>query len=88
VGLAHLVDIFEYIALDSPIYATQIIERIIDRTEQLAEFPLSGRAVSGYEPRGLREIIEGPYRIIYRIDEHHIDILAVLHGSRRLPSDL
>jgi hypothetical protein len=36
----------------------------------------------------LRELIESPYRIIYRVYLDQIDILAVVHGSRRLPSEL
>lgn len=30
----------------------------------------------------IREVIEGPYRIIYHIKSDQIDILAVIHGAR------
>jgi len=33
------------------------------------------------EPR-IREVIEGPYRIIYHIAATRIEILAVLHSAR------
>jgi plasmid stabilization system protein ParE len=34
----------------------------------------------------MREVIERPYRIIYRIKAEQIDILAVIHGAQVLPS--
>ena len=30
----------------------------------------------------IREVIEGPYRIIYYIKPDQIDVLAVIHGSQ------
>ncbi len=33
----------------------------------------------------LRELFESPYRIIYRIMDDQIDIVAVIHAARRLP---
>ena len=36
----------------------------------------------------IRELIEKPYRIIYRIKEDQIDVLAVIHGSRLFPDEL
>ena len=46
---------------------------------------MSGRAVSEVQDAELREIIEGPYRIIYRIVPEQIDVVAVLHSSRLAP---
>jgi plasmid stabilization system protein ParE len=36
----------------------------------------------------IREVIEPPDRIIYRVKEHQIDVLAVLHGARQMPPDM
>jgi toxin ParE1/3/4 len=30
----------------------------------------------------IREVVEAPYRTIYYIKPHQIDILAVIHGAR------
>ncbi len=30
----------------------------------------------------IREIFEGPYRIVYYIKPDQIDVLAVIHGAR------
>ena len=55
-ALKHPSAIYEHIAEDSPVYALQMIDAIISRSEQLSAYPLSGRIVSEYETRGLREI--------------------------------
>jgi plasmid stabilization system protein ParE len=33
----------------------------------------------------IREIIEPPYRILYRVDTARIDVLTVFHGARPFP---
>lgn len=58
------------------------------RSEKLADFPRLGRKVLEYDAKDIREVIEGNYRIIYRIMPKQIDILAVIHGSRLLPRDI
>jgi plasmid stabilization system protein ParE len=36
----------------------------------------------------VRQVIEGPYRIIYLIKEEQLEILALIHTSRKgLPQD-
>lgn len=87
-AIAHLLDIYEYIARDSSIYAKRMIDRITRRSEQIADFPMSGRKVREYEADDIREIIENPYRIIYRIKPDQIDILAIVHCAQLLlPED-
>ena len=78
----HLRAIREYIAKDSEYYAQRVIGRIIDRSEQIAEFPMSGREVPEYSRGHVRELFEPPYRIIYRIKRDAIDVIAVVHGAR------
>lgn len=87
-AIAHLVDIYEYIAHDSPIYAKRTIDLITRRSEQIASFPMSGRSVPEYETDDIREIIENPYRIIYWIKPDQIDVLAVIHCAHLLPEHL
>jgi len=84
----HLVNIYEYISLNSPTYAKRMVDRITRRSSQIAGNPLSGRMVSEYQTKDIRELIENPYRIIYRIKQDQIDILAVIHGARLLPEEL
>ena len=82
----HLDAIHNYIAKDSPEYAKQMVNRLTPWSQQISEFPLSGRAVPEYELEKIREVIEGPYRIIYYIKSDQIDVLAVIHGAQNVLS--
>ena len=87
-ALKHLLDIYEYISQNSPFYAERMVDRLTKRSEQIARFPMSGHNVPEYSAEDIREIIEKPYRIIYRIKPDQIDVLAVVHGARLLSSDI
>ncbi len=79
---AHLAAIHNYIARDSPVYAKRVVDRLTRRSQQIAAFPLSGRVVREYQIDRIREVLEGPYRIIYHIKSDQIDVLAVLHAAQ------
>ncbi len=64
---ARLAAICKYIAKDSPQAAAQIELRLLLRSRQMGEFPRAGRMVLDYERDDIRELIEGNYRLIYRI---------------------
>jgi len=78
----HLDAIYHFIAQDSPAYAKRMVDRLTRRSQQIGQFPFSGRSVPEYEMQQIREVIEGPYRIIYYITADQIDVLAVLHGAQ------
>jgi toxin ParE1/3/4 len=84
-AVAQLSAIHDFISRDSVTYAQRIVDRITRRSEQIAEFPLSGRTVPEAAIPQIREVIEGPYRIIYYIKPDQIDVLAVLHGAQQTP---
>lgn len=81
--------IHDYIADDSPKSATSMVDRITSKSEGLARFPLSGHQVPEFEEDPgdfvLRQVLEGNYRIIYRILPDRLEVLAVIHGARQLP---
>jgi addiction module RelE/StbE family toxin len=87
-AIDHLVNIYEYISLNSPTYAKQMVDRITGRSVQIADNPQSGRMVPEYQSEDIRELIEKPYRIIYRVKHDQIDVLAVIHGARLLPDKI
>ncbi len=87
-AVEHLLAIYEHIAQDSPVYAQRMIDRLTRRSEQIATFPLSGRMVPEYEIQEIREVIEKPYRLIYRIKSDQVDVLVVVHSAQLLPSGL
>ena len=86
-AINHLINIYEYISLNSPTYAKRMVDKITKRSEQISDHPLSGRKVPEYDSEDIRELIEKPYRIIYRIKPDAIDVLAVIHGSQLLPDE-
>ena len=61
-----------------------MIDRITRRSEQIGYQPESGRMVPEYFQDDIREVIEKPYRIIYRIKADQIDVIAVVHAARLL----
>jgi toxin ParE1/3/4 len=81
---ADLRAIHSYIARDSPANATRMLDRLIRRAEQVIEFPFSGRVVLEFQQADIREVIEPPYRIIYRVLSDRIDVLTVMHGAQIL----
>lgn len=87
-AIGHLANIYEYIGLNSPTYAKRTVDKITRRSEQIADQPHSGRNVPEYDAEDIRELIEKPYRIIYRIKPNRIDVVAVIHGAQLMPDDI
>jgi addiction module RelE/StbE family toxin len=73
-----------FIEHDSPHYSGLVAQRIVAAVERLARFPESGRVVPELERPELREVIHGPYRIVYRVRENRVDVLTVHHSARIL----
>lgn len=82
---ARLQGIHDYIAADSAGYAKRLAEGIIRRSEQLMSYPESGAIVLEYGSADIREVLEGSYRIIYRLRSDRFDVVAVVYGARLLP---
>jgi plasmid stabilization system protein ParE len=77
--------IAEYIKLDSLRYAKLQVIRIKSRTHILKSHPNAGRTVPEIENEQIRELIEGSYRIIYKVvSNNKVDILTIHHSARDL----
>jgi plasmid stabilization system protein ParE len=85
---ARLDAIHAYIALNNPDAALRIVHEVLRRSAQIAAFPNSGRRVANFPREDIRELIEGQYRIIYRIGTSYIDVLTVMHFAQLLPTDI
>ena len=82
---SDLKDIAEYISKDSKLYAKRQVLKIRNRTKVLKSQNHSGRIVPEFKKKDIRQILEGNYRIIYRIvSKNRIDILTVHHMARDL----
>lgn len=75
----------DYLARSSPGYAQALAGRVVTRADALDGRPLSGAEVPEYGDPDIREMFEHPYRVIDRVVGPDIQVLAVIHSSRRLP---
>ncbi len=85
-ALERLLEIEDYIASDDLHAAVRLTERQVDRTRSLADFPNMGRIATDLPVHDCRELVEGNYRIIYRVRSYVVEVLTVFEG-RRLPRD-
>lgn len=80
-ALDDVLQIYKYIALDKPDAAAETIEGILETADRLALHPQLGR--EGKRQPATRELIYPPYLIVYRIRGETVEILSVIHGSRK-----
>jgi addiction module RelE/StbE family toxin len=78
--------IYDYIAKDSRYYATNVVENIVSKAENLDEFPEIGRVVPEIGDENVRELIIYSYRLIYEVVLNDVQILAIIHGKRDFSS--
>jgi addiction module RelE/StbE family toxin len=84
-SLFDLKEIFDYIAANSHRYATITTNKIYQRVQVIADNPYTGKIVDEFNEKSIRELIEGKYRIIYRIKTNsQVDILRIYHSARLL----
>lgn len=81
---SDLDDIFNFILMDNPEAASEVLERIISSLKYLENFPFAGtklteKSLNHYE---FRMIISEPYIAFYRVIEDTIFIYRILHGAR------
>jgi toxin ParE1/3/4 len=76
--------IFDYISRDSKVYADKYVDKLIARVDQLEANPKSGRVVPEINKEEIRELIEGNYRLVYRLVGDIVTILRVHHSARQL----
>ena len=86
-----LAGIVDYIAAENPDSALTIFERICRYAADLRTLPQRGRIVPELHRFGIanyRELLPTPWRIIYRIEEGTVFVIAVLDGRRGLEDSL
>lgn len=82
-AVADLEGLKEYIARDSLVYADLTVSQIVGLVERLEEYPRLGKPVPEYRQQNIRQVLYGHYRVIYRITEKQIEVLAVVHAARK-----
>ena len=79
--------IVEFIAEENPANALAALARLERRCRTLVELPERGRLVPELRAVDVliyRELVEGPWRIVYRNDVDRVHVMAVLDARREL----
>ena len=79
-----LIEIWIYIAQDSPGAADRVLDEIEERFHALADNPLMGRLRPDIALE-LRYFTVGKYLILYRTVPDGVQVVRVIHGARDLP---
>jgi plasmid stabilization system protein ParE len=77
-----LVAIARYIAEDNPTAARTHAARLKAIAESVAHFPNRGRVMPEVGRPDVRELLEGNYRIVYRVFGDRCDILTLFEGHK------
>ena len=81
---ADLIAIVDYLLELNSIAAVEAEQRITEAIEQLADFPGLGRPGRVASAREL-VITDTPYIAAYRVQREQVEVLRVLHGTRKWP---
>jgi plasmid stabilization system protein ParE len=88
-ALADLRAIYEYVSIDSPQNAAELVERILDTADSLNlmpdRFKRVGRSRSSGSP--VHAVVMRPFIIYYQINHGPpaVSVLTIRHGGRRQP---
>ena len=83
-ALSDLDAIADYIALENPAAAAEMVKRVFGHIEQLADHPESGSRPQELKRSRYRQIVEPPCRVFYRYDGRRVFILHVMRFERLL----
>ena len=84
-ALRQLRHIHDYIAQDSALYAKQVSNALVRKTDILDRFPRAGRKVPELNDDAVRELHLYSYRILYQFSaDNTIEVLAVIHQRQHL----
>ena len=80
-------DIIDYIAQDSPLTVQKLFVQIKNKIETLNYSPQRGRYIPELQKQGIltyRELIISPWRVMYRISEDKVYVLAIIDSRRNV----
>lgn len=86
-AVLDLKSVRDYITQDNPQAAQQVVQRIKDKVSLLREKPGMGRP--GRVPNTKELLVDRtPFILPYRVRDNKVEILRVLHTSRRWPKKI
>ena len=83
--MRDLEEIGRTIALDRPLVARRMIERLLAVAESLADHPKRGARPKDKRLRtlGFRFLVERPHLLFYKVGDKVVLVYRVLHGHQR-----
>ncbi len=78
--------IARFISADDPRAVRRFADKFKRRVEPLCKFPNRGRIVPEVGREDVRELIEGNYRIVYRVRGKAVDLLTIFEGHKLFQS--
>lgn len=83
-ALADLEAIADYIALDNPVAASGLVQRVFASVARLESFPSSGKRPPELPRTSYRELLVTPCRVFYRVEGDDVFLLHVMRAERLL----
>jgi toxin ParE1/3/4 len=83
--LQRLQQVHDYLGQSEPV-PMMFVERLTRLADNICRDPEAGYEVPYFVDEDVREVIDGSYRVIYRILEDEIHILTVRHVPRAIPA--
>jgi plasmid stabilization system protein ParE len=78
-----LAAIVEFIRRDSEHYAASLTREIVRAAGSLGDMAERGQIVPEFQDEQIRELLIRQYRLIYRVRDQVVLVLAIVHGARR-----
>jgi plasmid stabilization system protein ParE len=75
-------EVVEYITRDSRESALKVLTRALETAESLSALPERWRVVPELSDPAIRELFVHRYRMLYRIFDDVVVVVAFLHGAR------
>ena len=72
------------ITRDSEFYAASLVQEVHEAAMSLEDFAERGQIVPEFGDESIRELLVKPYRLVFKLTEEHVFIVAFIHGAQRL----
>lgn len=83
-AIEDLNSIREYIARDSLFYARSVVRKVLATAKQIPYAVEIGRIVPEIGDENIRERFVYSYRLVYKVENEQIIVVALIHGKRLL----
>lgn len=86
-AVSRIEEIEDLVAERNPVAAERLRNGLLDRMATLARLPRRGHALPELPHGPFRELLQGRYRIVYRIVGETAEVVTVFQGRRQLPRE-